>query len=71
MFDPTIYPKYVSLDIDKQVNAYHMWHHPRWCDECKRLYREQRRIVGRRDGDRIDASDRMAYFAAQDYYRNK
>lgn len=71
MFCPTIYPKYVSLDIDKQVNTYHMWHHPRWCDECKRLYREQRRILGRLDGDRIDASDRMAYFSAQDYYRNK
>lgn len=71
MFEPTIYPKYLSMDIDKQVNTYRMWHHPRWCDECKRLYREQRRIVGRIDGDRIDASDRMAYFSAQEYFRNK
>ena len=67
MFDPTIYPKYMSLNINKQVNTHHMWHHPRWCDECKRLYREQRRIVGRRDGDRIDASDRMSFYLGKSH----
>lgn len=71
MFDPTLYPKYLRMDIDKQVNTYRMWHHPRWCDECKETYRTERRIVGRLDGDRIDASNRMAYFSAQEYYRNK
>lgn len=71
MFDPTLYPKYLRMDIDKQVNAYRMWHHPRWCDECKETYRTERRIVGRLDGDRIDATDRMNYYSAQEYFRNK
>ena len=69
MFDPDAYPKYLGLDIDKQVNTYHMWHHPSWCDECKRLYREQRRILGRVDGDRIDATERMNYFSAKNYMK--
>lgn len=69
MFDPTIWPKFLALNIDKQVNTYRMWHHPRWCDECRRLYRQQSRIVGRLDGDRTDATDRMAYFSAKHHMK--
>jgi hypothetical protein len=60
MDDETSLPKYLHLDFQSIINDNDfMWHLPKSCDGCKDLYRQQRRIVGRTDGDRLDASDRM------------
>jgi hypothetical protein len=60
MDEETLLPKYLHLDFDSIITEKgFMWHLPSACDGCRELYRQQRRIVGQIDGDRLDANDRM------------